>query len=51
MTTLFPFFSYSLDGYIEAKMYLRNKKVNMNYLRGFQLIELANNIKETEEGI
>lgn len=47
------FFSYNLDGYIEASEYLKvNYKegtVDINHLRGLQLIEFANDLKEKEE--
>lgn len=48
MATFLPFFSYSLEGYMKAKRYLLTKDIDVSQLRGFQLVEVANDIKETE---
>ncbi len=48
MATVLPFFSYSLEGYMNAKNFLLTKKIDISNLRGFVLVEFANDIKEAE---
>lgn len=51
MKTALPFFSYSLDGYIEAKRYIKSKGLDVNGLRGFEIVERANALKEAENPV
>gem|GEM_PF-5190696 len=45
-------FTYTLDGYIEASEYLKanynSGEVNIDHLRGLQLVEFANDLHEKE---
>lgn len=48
-----PYFSYSFDGYCEAVDYLtenyKQGEVDLNHLRGLQIVELANRLREQKK--